>query len=94
MSGYLLYESIADNISYGEFFQKYNLPDTFYSWFAVTELHIWILSVRVMAEGEDGKTVRNAMMEAMWTDVQKRSKKLGVITTNISQNHIILNLWS
>lgn len=57
---------------------KFNLPDTFYSWFVITELHIWMLAVRAMAEGTDGRHVRNAMVEALWIDVAKRVKKLGV----------------
>lgn len=54
------------------------MPDTFFSWFLVTELHVWMLMVRYMAEGKDGKTVRNNLVEAMWNDVDNRINKLGV----------------
>lgn len=60
------------------FFDTLALPDTFYSWFVITELHIWMLSVRLMAVGEDGRIVRNGMMEALWNDVPTRVKYLGV----------------
>lgn len=33
---------------------------------------------RLMAEGEEGRFTRNAMVEAMWQDCEQRSKKLGV----------------
>ena len=56
----------------------FDLPDTFYSWFLVVELHVWMLMVRLMAEGEEGRFTRNAMLEAMWLDCETRSKKLGV----------------
>lgn len=56
------------------------MPDTFNSWFLVTELHCWLILTRVMNEGaetgEDGRFIRNCIVEAMWSDVQQRSKKL------------------
>lgn len=55
------------------------MPDTFQSWFLVTQLHVWILMVRLMGEGDDGRFMRNAVVEAMWQDVEYRSKQLGVI---------------
>lgn len=40
-----------------------------------------MLLVRAMAEGsetgEDGRFMRNSIVEAMWADVNKRAKKLG-----------------
>lgn len=39
---------------------------------------MWMLMVRLMAEGEEGRFARNAMVEAMWQDCEQRSKKLGV----------------
>ncbi|KDR09875.1 Ubiquinol-cytochrome c reductase complex chaperone CBP3-like protein, partial [Zootermopsis nevadensis] len=55
---------------------EFHMPDTFYSWFLVTELHVWMLMVRTMAEGEEGRFVRNNIIEAMWEDVSTRVKKL------------------
>lgn len=67
-----------DNVDHFEFFKELKLPDTFYSWFVITELHIWMLSARAMAEGDDGRLLRNSLIEALWGDVQQRTKKLGV----------------
>lgn len=86
--GLVLYESIADHIPYTEFMQKFSLPDTFYSWFCLTELHIWLLSTRCMSEGEDGRMVRNRLIEAMWTDVDQRVKKLGVGKTPLIRQQV------
>ncbi|KOB51904.1 Ubiquinol-cytochrome c reductase complex chaperone CBP3-like protein, partial [Operophtera brumata] len=36
--------------TYDEWFEKLELPDTFASWFIITELHVWMLMVRYMAE--------------------------------------------
>jgi hypothetical protein len=57
------------------------MPDTFHSWFVVTALHVHLLMARLMVEGEEGRIVRNAVVEAMWSDVEFKSKLLGVITT-------------
>ena len=63
-------------------FTGLNMPDTFYSWFLVTELHVWMLMARLMNEGEKGRLVRNAVVEALWQDVDFRSKQLGVLRIN------------
>jgi cytochrome b pre-mRNA-processing protein 3 len=63
------------------------MPDTFNSWFLVTELHVWMLMVRAMAEGDEGRFVRNNIVEAMWEDVITRVKKLEVCTEN-TVNHL------
>lgn len=80
-SSYYLYESVADHLNYVDFFDQFGMPNTFNSWFLVTELHVWMLLVRSMAEGpeknEDGRFMRNTIVEAMWTDVSSRAKKLG-----------------
>lgn len=80
-SSYYLYESVADQLNYADFFEHFAMPNTFNSWFLITELHVWMLLVRSMAEGpeknEDGRFMRNTIVEAMWTDVSSRAKKLG-----------------
>lgn len=54
------------------------LPDTFNSWFLVTELHMWMLMVKATEFGQDGRTISYYMVEAMWGDVSEKGKKLGV----------------
>lgn len=76
-AGFLLYESVADNINYEEFFREMSLPDTFNSWFIVTELHIWMLMVRVMEEGDDGRYIRNCIVAALWEDTRQKIKNIG-----------------
>lgn len=78
VSGYILYENVADGVRYDQFFGQFSLPDTFFSWFLITELHVWMLLVRTMNEGDDGRFARNCVVEAMWQDVSMRAKKLGV----------------
>lgn len=54
------------------------MPDTLFAWFLVTELHVWMLMVRYMAEGKDGHFIRNNIVTAMWDDTKARTEKLGV----------------
>lgn len=81
VAAYYMFESIADKINYLDFFNEFDLPNTFNSWFLVTELHVWMIMLRAMAEGsekgQDGRILRNNIVEAMWADVNTRAKKLG-----------------
>lgn len=92
LTGYFLYECIPENVSYAEWFESLELPDTFASWFVITELHVWMLMVRYMAEDillpvnekkkyikGDGHFVRNCIIEALWADVANKIKLLEVI---------------
>lgn len=42
-----LYQSL-DDLDYHEFYRYFELPDTFNSWFVITELHIWMLLVKTL----------------------------------------------
>ncbi|XP_030760458.1 ubiquinol-cytochrome-c reductase complex assembly factor 1 [Sitophilus oryzae] len=88
-SGYLIYEAIVDKINYLEFFEKYDIPDTFYSWFVLTELHIWMVSVRAMADEVDGEAIRNGMIEALWSDVTQRIKRVGTPSVSGTRNTLM-----
>lgn len=61
-------------------FSELDLPDTFNSWFIITELHLWMVFIRLMHEGTKGSMIRNFMMEALWNDVGFRTKKLGTVS--------------
>nr|XP_045597589.1 ubiquinol-cytochrome-c reductase complex assembly factor 1-like [Procambarus clarkii] len=87
-SGYLLYGNACDRALASDFFRVCDLPDTFYSWFLVTELHIWMLMVRLMAEGEEGRYTRNSLIEALWEDCDARSKKLGSLAQSVRQEQM------
>nr|XP_021187863.2 ubiquinol-cytochrome-c reductase complex assembly factor 1 [Helicoverpa armigera] len=89
LTGYFLYEGIPENVSYADWFESLELPDTFVSWFTITELHVWLLMVRYMAEdvvlptGDkkkyikgDGHFIRNCIIEALWADVANKIKLL------------------
>lgn len=87
--GTMAYENIVDKIDYSVFYKDFNMADTFFSWFLVTELHVWMLMVRYMAEGKYGQIARNALVEMMWDDVNTRSKLLGRIAPSVRRKQIL-----
>lgn len=64
------------------------MPNTFNSWFLVTELHIWMLAVRAMADREFGEVIRNTIIEAMWIDANYRAKKLSPSRLSVIKKQI------
>ncbi|XP_039288560.1 ubiquinol-cytochrome-c reductase complex assembly factor 1 [Nilaparvata lugens] len=86
--GYNIYEQIADNIDYKSFFTKYNMPDTFHSWFVVMELHMWMIIVRLMSEEEEGRYLRNCVIEALWEDIREKAGLLGDENTSTAREHM------
>lgn len=60
------------------FFVDFNMADTFFSWFLITELHVWMIMVRYMVDDKDGKIIRNNTVGAMWQDTTARIENLGV----------------
>ncbi|KAG6441547.1 hypothetical protein O3G_MSEX001865 [Manduca sexta] len=101
LTGYFLYENIPGNVAYEEWFESLELPDTFASWFNITELHVWLVMVRYMAEDivhpttektkyvkGDGYFVRNCIVEAMWADVSNRIKLLEGANPSIARKQV------
>ena len=76
-SGYVLSSYCTTAVKLDEFFDFFDMPDTYFSWFLVTELHVWMLSARAMAgKTTEGEVLRNALIEALWKDCQERMKLL------------------
>ncbi|XP_063702534.1 ubiquinol-cytochrome-c reductase complex assembly factor 1 [Culicoides brevitarsis] len=76
IAGLRIYEQIADQIDYPSFFHRYNMPNTYNSWFLVTELHVWMTLTRVMAIEDAGRKLRSGVVETMWTDATQRAKRI------------------
>ncbi|XP_041971335.1 ubiquinol-cytochrome-c reductase complex assembly factor 1 [Aricia agestis] len=102
LTGYFLYECVPDKVAYNEWFEELDLPDTFASWFIVTELHVWLLLVCYMAEDVsaaltdkkkyvkgDGHFVRNCIIEALWADVANRIKLLEGANPTIAKKQVL-----
>ncbi|XP_077294188.1 ubiquinol-cytochrome c reductase complex assembly factor 1 [Arctopsyche grandis] len=88
IAGSTNYENIVDVIDYNEWFRIFKMSDTLMSWFLITELHVWMLMVRCMAEGDDGRFVRNSLVESLWNDVSFRVQKLGVRSSSQKRKNL------
>ena len=55
-----------------------SMPDSFQSWFIVAHLHVWLCTVRLREEGEDGKFVMHEMVRIFWDDVEQKMTAMGV----------------
>jgi len=87
-SGYILLTYCAQKQNLEDFFRVFGMPDTFYSWFLVTELHVWMLSCRLMEEGDYGRQTRNAIVEALWLDCDLRAKSIGDMPASMRSKQI------
>ncbi|XP_018342135.1 PREDICTED: ubiquinol-cytochrome-c reductase complex assembly factor 1 [Trachymyrmex septentrionalis] len=86
--GYEIYEHVIGQVDYPFFFKHFNMPDTFVAWFLVTELHVWMIMTRYMADEKNGKAIRNYAVAAMWQDTQARIENLGPIKTKLKNKQI------
>jgi len=87
-SGYILVTYCTQRTDIVGFFETFDMPDTFYSWFLITELHIWLIGARLMSEGDAGRAVRNAMVEALWLDCDNRAKAIGDMASSMRSKNI------
>jgi len=88
-SGYILCTVCTQKVDIPTFFSKFDMPDTFYSWFLVTELHVWLIGARLMSEGDAGRAVRNALVEALWIDCDNRAKAIGDMASSVRSKNIV-----
>ena len=72
LSAAYLYVACTDKVPVELFFKELKLPDTYFSWFVVTELHMWMIMSRLMAEGKEGKFARNELVKCLWDDCDQR----------------------
>lgn len=78
VAGLNMYKSCADGIDFGQFLRACNMRDTLFSWFLVTELHVWMCMARLKQEGREGKYMTHYLVMSMWHDVQERGKVMGI----------------
>merc|ERR1712212_1433726 len=53
------------------------MEDTFFSYVRVLFLQVWLVSVRLGNEGEDGKRIRDIIITFMWEDLEGRLSRYG-----------------
>lgn len=72
----LVYAQGVDQVNHTEFLSKFHMPNTFNTWFLITEIHVWMLMVRAMGERDHGQLIRNNIVESLWSDALERSKAM------------------
>jgi len=79
-SGAILSTFCIQAVDTREFFEYFDLPDTFRSWFLVSELHVYMMCNRLMVgELHDAQRVKTVLVKALWEDVLERIKLLADI---------------
>ena len=51
--------NVLSQVDLQTFFEMFDMPDTYYSWWLVTELHAWMLCVRLSVGNSGGKKIVN-----------------------------------
>lgn len=74
------YEACTDRLELDNFFTHLKLPDTLYSFYLITQLHVWMCQTTSMKHGPEGRILRNEIMERMWHDMDVRLSKLEVFS--------------
>lgn len=83
-SGYMLLMCIDDMVDFPTLTKRFQLPDTFYSNYLLTELHVWMLMCRLSQEGEEGRLVKKNLCAALWDNVEEKSKMMGEAASSSS----------
>eukprot|EP00040_Diaphanoeca_grandis_P044738 m.13412 g.13412 ORF g.13412 m.13412 type:complete len:297 (-) comp9719_c0_seq1:315-1205(-) len=61
-----------------ELYKICGLPDTFQSWFLIQHLYVWMLCVRSISDGDEGKMFHKQLVQFFWQDVDHRFMLMNV----------------
>merc|ERR1711997_788617 len=76
-SGATLSACCTHEVDLEAFFNVFDMPDTYYSWWLITELHAWMLCVRLsVGNTKEGLYCRNCLVTTLYTDMDERAKKV------------------
>jgi cytochrome b pre-mRNA-processing protein 3 len=68
-----LRRGLKNKSTHDDLFSACHLPPTFQSWFTITNLHIWLLTVRCRAlPPPDGHHLTQALIDHFFMDIEKR----------------------
>ncbi|KAJ7331866.1 hypothetical protein JRQ81_014046 [Phrynocephalus forsythii] len=85
-----MYTCCVEKTDYEEFFNRFQLPDTLYSWFLIAQLHVWMCLVRMKQEGRAGKYMCRYIVYSMWEDVEQRGRVMGIDSYAMKQSMKIM----
>ncbi|KAG2180580.1 hypothetical protein INT44_003584 [Umbelopsis vinacea] len=67
--------------------QDCNLPDNFQTWFSITQVHVWMLMVRLRAE-DHGKIYIQELVNRFFEDAEDRIRSHGVTSGRIVDSYV------
>ncbi|KAJ1957752.1 Ubiquinol cytochrome-c reductase assembly protein Cbp3 [Dispira parvispora] len=77
-----IYSQCRD-LDYHDFYiQTLGLPDTYQTWFSVTQLHVWMMMVRLRND-PNGKHIMQEMVNHFFHDAETRMQKIGIHTERL-----------
>ncbi|EDQ89140.1 uncharacterized protein MONBRDRAFT_32573 [Monosiga brevicollis MX1] len=83
-----LYSICAERSLHPHFYRVCDLPDTFQSWYLITQLHLYFFLVWLKQAGGDGPFVYKQMVTLFWEDVDHRMRIMGVDDRTIQQESL------
>ncbi|KAI7859066.1 ubiquinol-cytochrome C chaperone-domain-containing protein [Circinella umbellata] len=69
------------------FIEACNLPDNFQSWFSVTQLHVWMLMVRLRGE-KNGKLYIQELVNRLFDDAEHKMRSHGITQQRMINSYI------
>jgi len=88
-SGNGLATTATHKVDVAAWFKAFDMPDTFFSWWLITEIHAWMLCTRVkVGETADGQEIRNIIVQGLWEDLETRTKKIPGFTGSKRSNQV------
>ncbi|KAJ2956555.1 hypothetical protein NQZ79_g7600 [Umbelopsis isabellina] len=69
------------------YFQECSLPDNFQTWFSITQLHVWLLMVRLRAE-DHGKLYIQELVNRFFEDAEDRMRLHGITSGRIINSYV------
>jgi len=77
ISGLTLSACCSHEVDFEAFIKVFDMPDTYYSWWLVTEIHAWMMCVRLaVGNTPEGKHCRNFMVKQLYEEMDERAKKV------------------
>ncbi|KAJ1921642.1 Ubiquinol cytochrome-c reductase assembly protein Cbp3 [Tieghemiomyces parasiticus] len=66
------------DLDYRDFYiDTLGLPDTYQTWFSVTQLHVWMMIVRIRNE-ENGRNIQQELVNHFFNDAEGRMHQMGI----------------
>jgi len=88
-SAYGLTSVATHKVDIVAWFRAMEMPDTFYSWWLITELHIWMLCTRVkVPKSPEGDYLMEHMINGLYEDLEKRMKQVPGMTASKRSDQI------